>query len=88
MQSNTNDIISQVPGVGSIPILGKLFSSTNYQNNKTELVIMVTPHLVHAVARGTKLPLPGEREEQQHMPVWGSFLLSPAGSDQMPGFSR
>ncbi|MFL9963019.1 type II and III secretion system protein family protein [Paraburkholderia sediminicola] len=46
LQSNTTDIISQVPGVGSIPILGKLFSSTNYQNNKTELVIMVTPYLV------------------------------------------
>jgi pilus assembly protein CpaC len=46
LQSNTQDIISQVPGMGSIPILGKLFSSTNYQNNKTELVIMVTPYLV------------------------------------------
>ncbi len=32
--------------MGSIPILGKLFSSTNYQNNKTELVIIVTPYLV------------------------------------------
>ncbi|WP_087049773.1 type II and III secretion system protein family protein [Caballeronia ptereochthonis] len=46
LQSNTNDIVSQVPGLGSIPVLGKLFSSTNYQNNKTELVIMVTPYLV------------------------------------------
>ncbi|WP_152530684.1 type II and III secretion system protein family protein [Paraburkholderia dilworthii] len=46
LQSNTTDIVSQVPGMGSIPILGKLFSSTNYQNNKTELVIMVTPYLV------------------------------------------
>ncbi|SEF11123.1 pilus assembly protein CpaC [Burkholderia sp. WP9] len=46
LQSNTTDIISQIPGMGSIPILGKLFSSTNYQNNKTELVIMVTPYLV------------------------------------------
>ncbi|WP_410832243.1 type II and III secretion system protein family protein [Paraburkholderia sp. SIMBA_030] len=46
LQSNTTDIISQVPGIGSIPILGKLFSSSNYQNNKTELVIMVTPYLV------------------------------------------
>jgi pilus assembly protein CpaC len=52
LQSNTNDIISQVPGVGSIPILGKLFSSTNYQNNKTELVIMVTPYLVQPTDPG------------------------------------
>lgn len=46
LQSSSNDIVSQVPGIGSIPILGKLFSSTNYQNNKTELVIMVTPYVV------------------------------------------
>jgi len=46
LQSNTTDIVSQVPGIGSIPVLGKLFSSSNYQNNKTELVIMVTPYLV------------------------------------------
>ncbi|SAL40761.1 type II and III secretion system protein [Caballeronia cordobensis] len=46
LQSNTSDVVSQVPGLGSIPVLGKLFSSTNYQNNKTELVIMVTPYLV------------------------------------------
>jgi pilus assembly protein CpaC len=46
LQSNTQDIVSQVPGIGSLPILGKLFSSSNYQNNKTELVIMVTPYIV------------------------------------------
>lgn len=46
LQSNTSDIVSQLPGIGSIPVLGRLFSSTSYQNNKTELVIMVTPYLV------------------------------------------
>jgi pilus assembly protein CpaC len=46
LQNNTSNIISQVPGLGSLPVLGKLFSSSNYQNNKTELVIIVTPYLV------------------------------------------
>jgi pilus assembly protein CpaC len=59
LQSTTNDVISQVPGVGSIPILGKLFQSTNYQNNKTELVIMVTPYLVEPTDPG-KLRTPLE----------------------------
>ena len=45
--------------MGSIPILGKLFSSTNYQNNKTELVIMVTPYLVEPTDPG-KLRTPLE----------------------------
>lgn len=52
LQSNTSDVVSQVPGLGSIPVLGKLFSSTNYQNNKTELVIMVTPYLVEPTDPG------------------------------------
>ncbi|GLQ99759.1 type II and III secretion system protein family protein [Dyella mobilis] len=87
----SQNIISQVnkvPLLGDIPILGAFFRDMQYSKQDKELVIMVTPHLVHAVARGVKLPLPGEREQQQAMPVWGSFLLNPAGSDQLPGFSR
>jgi pilus assembly protein CpaC len=80
--------INKVPLLGDIPIIGAFFRDMQYSKQDKELVIMVTPHLVHAVARGVKLPLPGEREQQQAMPVWGSFLLNPAGSDQLPGFSR
>jgi len=46
LQNNIRDIVSQIPGLGKIPVLGKLFSSSNYQNNKSELVIIVTPYLV------------------------------------------
>jgi pilus assembly protein CpaC len=49
---------------------------------------MVTPHLVRPIARGTALPLPGQRETADDPSVWGSWLLDPAGPDQMPGFSR
>jgi pilus assembly protein CpaC len=87
----SQDITSQmnkIPLLGDIPIIGSFFRDMQYSKQDKELVIMVTPHLVHAVARGVKLPLPGEREQQQAMPVWGSFLLNPAGSDQLPGFSR
>jgi len=52
LQNTTSDTVSQVPGLGSLPILGKLFTSKNYTNNKTELVIMVTPYLVKPVNPG------------------------------------
>jgi pilus assembly protein CpaC len=52
LQANSNDVISQVPGLGSLPVLGKLFTSTNYQNNKTELVVIVTPYLVQPTEPG------------------------------------
>ncbi len=38
--------IRQFPFIGDIPILGALFRSTSYQSDQTELVIVVTPHLV------------------------------------------
>ncbi|WP_237173980.1 type II and III secretion system protein family protein [Paracandidimonas lactea] len=46
LQNNIRDIVSQVPGLGKIPVLGKLFSSSKYRNNKSELVVIVTPYLV------------------------------------------
>jgi general secretion pathway protein D len=36
---------SKVPGVGSLPILGRLFGSTRDQTDKTEIVLSITPHL-------------------------------------------
>lgn len=38
--------ISQFPGLGDLPVLGPLFRSTSFERNETELVIVVTPHLV------------------------------------------
>ena len=67
LQTNTTDIVQQVPGLGSLPVLGKLFSSTNYLNNKTELVIIVTPYLVEPVSPA-KLHTPLESLRSLLMP--------------------
>jgi len=45
-QNNFTDNVSQLPWLGDVPVLGLLFRSTDFLNNQTELVIMVTPHLV------------------------------------------
>jgi pilus assembly protein CpaC len=46
LQTNNRHNIDQLPWLGSVPILGTLFSSKSYQNDETDLVIVVTPHLV------------------------------------------
>jgi pilus assembly protein CpaC len=46
LQNNINNAISQLPGLGQVPILGALFRDTSFQRNETELVIIVIPHLV------------------------------------------
>ena len=54
------DTVRQVPLLGSIPIIGSLFRSTSFQKGETELLILVTPHLVRPV-RGGAMKLPTDR---------------------------
>ncbi|MBZ2206856.1 general secretion pathway protein GspD [Massilia sp. R798] len=42
---------SKVPGLGNLPILGRLFGTTRDDNEKTEIVLSITPHLVRTVQR-------------------------------------
>jgi pilus assembly protein CpaC len=46
LRDNVKESINKYPGLGDIPILGALFRSTSYQKLETELVIIVTAHLV------------------------------------------
>ncbi|TCG06949.1 fimbrial protein [Paraburkholderia steynii] len=52
LQSTSSDVLSQLPGLGRLPVLGKLFSSKNYKNNKSELVVIVTPYIVNPAGPG------------------------------------
>ncbi len=57
LQDTIRDTISKFPLLGELPVLGPLFRSTSYQRNETELVIIVTPHLVKPLNMArTKLP--------------------------------
>jgi pilus assembly protein CpaC len=60
LQDDFNDTASQVPWIGDVPILGMLFRSSAYQRSQSELVIIVTPHLVTPVS-GAALALPTDR---------------------------
>lgn len=42
---------NKVPGLGEIPILGRLFGSSSDNNQKTEIVLSITPHLVRNILR-------------------------------------
>ena len=60
LQDDFRDLNGQVPWLGDVPILGALFRSSNYQRSQSELVIIVTPHLV-TPTRGEALALPTDR---------------------------
>ena len=48
--------VNAFPVLGDIPVLGTLFRSPNFQSDKTELVIVITPHLVTARRGPVALP--------------------------------
>lgn len=54
-QTNTNN---KLPGLGDIPVLGTLFRNNDYENDQTELVILVTPYIVRPVDRPEKMLTP------------------------------
>ena len=60
IQSDFNDTVKAIPLLGKIPIIGTLFRSTYFNRNETELVIIVTPHIVKPV-RPSQIALPTDR---------------------------
>ena len=60
LQDDFTDLNGQVPWLGDIPVLGALFRSADYSRNQSELVIIITPHLV-TPTRGEALALPTDR---------------------------
>ncbi len=60
LQNDNKNQIQQLPWLGSVPVLGALFSSRSYQKNETDLVIIVTPRLVRPARPGDVLKTPAD----------------------------
>ena len=88
---STMSSVNKVPLLGSLPIIGMFFKNLNYSQEETELVIIVTPHLVQPLPADTNLEamLPGARAEQRNAgKVWAPYLLgAPYANSALPGFS-
>ncbi|WKA29460.1 type II and III secretion system protein family protein [Bradyrhizobium roseum] len=51
IQEQTKQAINGLPGLAQVPVLGTLFRSRDYVNNQSELMVLVTPYVVRAVAQ-------------------------------------
>ncbi len=49
ISTQTQQAINGLPGLMNLPVLGALFRSRDYQRNETELMVIVTPYIVHAI---------------------------------------
>jgi pilus assembly protein CpaC len=63
LDKRTAESWSKVPGIGDIPILGKLFQSRSVMKNNTELLVLVTPEIVSTVEAA------GTADEPRRVPV-------------------
>jgi pilus assembly protein CpaC len=58
LQTDNRRNVAQLPWIGSVPVLGTLFSSKAYVAQDTDLVVVVTPHLVAPAVPGQRLASP------------------------------
>jgi len=63
VDNRVTELMSKIPGLGDIPILGKLFQSKSLNKSKNELLVIVTPHIVRPlnpdqVPHGPNYPQP------------------------------
>lgn len=58
LQSINSKDIQQLPGLGQLPVIGALFRSTSFLKRESDLVIVVTPHIVRPAAPGEALYSP------------------------------
>jgi pilus assembly protein CpaC len=57
MDNRVQATMSKIPGIGDLPIIGRLFRSKNMNRSKTELMVLVTPHIVDPVRVQGKEPM-------------------------------
>jgi pilus assembly protein CpaC len=70
MDNSMQDARNQIPGLASLPIIGLLFKNMSSRRDRTELMVLVTPHLVR----------PLDPDEVPPLPTDPSRFLKPGGS--------
>lgn len=79
ISQNTIANVDKLPGLGDIPILGAFFRSNRLNREDRELLMIVTPHLVQALAKDATLPaLPGEHY-RHYAPGFAEFFFMEDG---------
>ncbi|HEX7865357.1 MAG TPA: type II and III secretion system protein family protein [Variovorax sp.] len=56
IKANVTETVKRYPGLGEVPVMGALFRSTEFQNEQTELMFVITPRLVRPLAESPRVP--------------------------------
>ncbi|MGN6525776.1 MAG: secretin N-terminal domain-containing protein [Burkholderiaceae bacterium] len=83
IQSNEQNTASKIPGLGHLPVLGRLFGNNSGSGNKTEIVLSITPHIVRPPAvldASVREVYSGTESSVRERPL----ELDPVGAVRMP----
>jgi pilus assembly protein CpaC len=72
--------LSKVPGIADVPVLGQLFRSRSINRSNTELLVLVTPHIVDPVHAQTAVPV----EPKPAIP----YIDNPGFDEKLPGAEK
>ncbi len=75
LNNQTTETLSKIPGIGDIPVLGKLFQSKTVNRTNSELLVIVTPVFVDPIPAGQNVP---------ELPMPLTFLQGPGVMTQPP----
>jgi len=56
IKANVTESIKRFPGLGEVPVMGALFRSTEFQNEQTELMFVITPRMVRPLTESPRVP--------------------------------
>ncbi|WP_352536095.1 MULTISPECIES: type II and III secretion system protein family protein [unclassified Mesorhizobium] len=73
LSSKTTKLQNQVPWLGQVPVIGTLFRNSSNQKEETELVVIVTPHIVRPVKPSEQLATPFDKTRPANDPEF--FVL-------------
>ncbi len=56
LDNTTSETLSKIPGIGNLPVIGKLFQTRQTTKNNSELMVIITPEIVRPIPAGEKIP--------------------------------
>ncbi|WP_446902610.1 type II and III secretion system protein family protein [Burkholderia sp. YIM B11467] len=85
IKDNGTGSLKAIPGVGEVPVLGALFRSTSFQQDRTELIFLITPHLVKPL-QTADVPLPTDSfSKPNEADVYATGNMEGRGGVRRPG---
>lgn len=79
LDNTVTETLQKIPGLANIPLLGKLFQSKQWQQNNSELLVIVTPELVRPIKAGQPVPELSWKEP---------FMKANSPTVQQPGLDK